>query len=205
MKSFSIMAFAAVMTFGCNKNGMEVVNADMAVDKAEPARQSSKAIQITEKEVAQGDIQDILLALTRVHFAYDQVTLNATSKKSLQEAADKLIANPEVSLFVDGHTDERGTTEYNMSLGDRRARAVVSYLKSCGVDAERLSTVSFGEESLLDTGRTPVAHARNRRVDFRLMSGNVQFELEESDLIDDDGTPVQTAKAAEIGKNKHPG
>ena len=185
LRTVSIIAFTAVIAIGCNKNKKEIVNSDNAAETSQTAPRQSNATQVPEKEVAKGDMHDILLALTRVHFGYDQASLTEAAKTSLQEAAEKLKANPEVRLYVDGHTDDRGTTEYNMSLGDRRARTVVSYLKNCGVEPERLSTVSFGEESPLDAGRNAVAYARNRRVDFRLMSGNVQFVLEEGDLIDD--------------------
>jgi peptidoglycan-associated lipoprotein len=165
----------------------------------------SASTQTSTKKVSSGDMHDILLALTRVHFAYDGATLTTSSKAALQDAAEKLRAYPDVQLYVDGHTDERGTTEYNMSLGDRRARAVVSYLKSCGVDPDRLNTVSFGEESPLDSGTSAVAYARNRRVDFRLISGNVQFVLEDADPIDDEGAPIRNAKTTQPATENHAG
>jgi peptidoglycan-associated lipoprotein len=132
----------------------------------------------------------LLLALKRVHFAFDSSILESNSKRALDDAAEKLRSMTEVDLYVDGHTDERGTTEYNMSLGERRARTVVDYLKSSGVETNRLSIVSFGEEKPMANGAGEREYALNRRVEYRLMRGKVQFVLEEGDLIDDDGSPL---------------
>lgn len=205
LQYFMVIGFVAVSALGCTKNKQAIAILDQGDLQSKESDNKSANAEMSKKKVSSGDMHDILLALRRVHFAYDGATLTASSKTALQEAAEKLQAHPEVQLYVDGHTDERGTTEYNMSLGDRRARAVVSYLKSLGVEAKRLHTVSFGEESPLDSGTNAVAMARNRRVDFRLISGNVQFVLEEGDPLDDEGTPIRNAAANRTPNADHAG
>lgn len=80
--------------------------------------------------------------------------------------ADWLRANNSVSVTVEGHCDQRGTIEYNLALGDRRAHAATVYLTNLGISASRLRTVSYGEERPLDTAKTEIAYAKNRRVHF---------------------------------------
>lgn len=98
-----------------------------------------------------------------IHFEYDASTLSADAQRTLDGHARQLNANPEWRIQVDGHCDTRGTTQYNLALGDRRARAVKDYLVRMGVAPERITTVSFGAE-------VPVSgdHARNRRAEFRV-------------------------------------
>jgi peptidoglycan-associated lipoprotein len=135
-------------------------------------------------------MRELLLALQRVHFSFDAASLTTQARDALDEASIKLKAHPEVSLFVDGHTDNRGTTEYNLSLGEKRAQAVVRYLEDLGVETQRLRHISFGEEVLLNYSNDVLAHAQNRRVDFRVMKGDIQFVLEEGVLLDDKGRPL---------------
>jgi len=198
-----VMLGAALLLSGCKKDNKETANAGDAMDgyngkggkdgngsgDADGAGNGKNAG--AGKEFATGDMRDLLLTLERVHFSMDGATLTEESKVALSEAAVKLQANPSVSLHVDGHTDNRGTDEYNMSLGDRRARVVVKYLTDSGVEAARLNVVSFGEEMPLEEGSGDVALAKNRRVDFRLMKGDIQLVLEEGTLVDDAGAPIQ--------------
>ena len=184
-KALLVIGLLAITVSACKKNQP----APAAADQVEPAP-APPAPEVKQTEVATGDIKDLLLALKRVHFPFDTTTLTDDSKNALDEASEKLRANLDVDLYVDGHTDDRGTTEYNMSLGERRAKTVVDYLANSGVDKARLTVVSFGEEKPLATGSGDVANAKNRRVDFRLMKGDVEFVLEDSTLVSDDGTPI---------------
>ena len=174
---------------GCKKGEQSVENQG----DAKPQATASKAPAPASVQTATGDMKDLLLALRRVHFAFDEDTLSEAAKQALSEAAEKLSKLPDVALYVDGHTDDRGTTEYNMSLGERRAQTVVSYLERLGVEQERLNVVSFGEETPMASGTSDLAHAKNRRVEFRIMRGDVQFVLEEGDLVDDTGKPLQAS------------
>jgi len=187
-KAVVFLFFAMLIVAQCNKNKQQVVNAP---GNENTQTQATKvAPKPARTEVATGEMKDLLLALKRVHFAFDSSTLAPEARKALDEAAEKLRTNPQVELWVDGHSDERGTTEYNMSLGERRAQTVLDYLKNLGIEAPRLSAVSFGEEKPLVDKPTDDAYARNRRVEFRLMRGDVQLVLEEGDLLDDQGKRI---------------
>jgi peptidoglycan-associated lipoprotein len=99
----------------------------------------------------------------RVFFEVNQSTLNASARVTLDEQAQWLLDNPDYSAIIEGHADERGTTEYNIALGARRASAVQEYLFSQGVALGRLQTVSFGKERPVEICSDEICYARNRR------------------------------------------
>jgi peptidoglycan-associated lipoprotein len=103
-----------------------------------------------------------------VRFDFDKSDLRDDAKRTCQEVAAYMKKNPGRKLLVEGHCDERGTAEYNMALGDRRATSVKNYLVSLGVPTTALSTVSFGKERPLDPANTEDAWAKNRRAHFVL-------------------------------------
>ena len=86
----------------------------------------------------------------------------------LELKAHWLVMHPEVSVRIEGHCDERGTTAYNLALGERRANMVRQYMVALGVDASRISTISYGKESPIDPGHTEAAWALNRRAHFTI-------------------------------------
>ena len=104
---------------------------------------------------------------SRVQFEYDSATITAQGKAALEANAAILSEHPSLSLEVQGHCDERGTTEYNMALGQRRAEAVRKVLTANGVASSRISTVSYGEERPLSGGGSETAWAENRRAEFK--------------------------------------
>nr|WP_320191863.1 peptidoglycan-associated lipoprotein Pal [uncultured Desulfobacter sp.] len=99
-------------------------------------------------------------------FDYDSSELTDQAKSLLREKAAWLQANPSDTVMIEGHCDERGTTVYNLALGERRANAARNYLVDLGVSAQRLGTVSFGEEKPLDPAPTEAAYRINRRAQF---------------------------------------
>jgi peptidoglycan-associated lipoprotein len=96
-------------------------------------------------------------------FNYDESTLSADAQEALTVSAQWLKNNPTYRLTVEGHCDERGTEQYNLALGDRRANVAKDYLVTLGVDASRIQTVSYGEERPFETGSSDSAWAQNRR------------------------------------------
>ena len=104
--------------------------------------------------------------LADIHFEYDRATLTEEARATLEKHALWLQSHREAKLTIEGHCDERGTTDYNLALGEQRARAAMEYLTSLGVTASRARTVSYGKERLLDRAGTEAAHARNRRAHF---------------------------------------
>ena len=101
--------------------------------------------------------------LDRVFFALDSYALDAESRRVLDAQAQWLAANPNVRVTIEGHADERGTREYNLALGDRRANAARDYLQSRGIDASRMQTISYGKERPAVIGNSEESYAQNRR------------------------------------------
>ena len=98
-----------------------------------------------------------------VHFGFDRHDLTAEAKTALENQAEWLKKWGGVNLLIEGHCDERGTVEYNLALGEKRAHAAKHFLMSQGIDTSRLETVSYGKERPIDAGHTEEAHAKNRR------------------------------------------
>jgi len=105
-------------------------------------------------------------ALRDIHFDFDRYEIRAEDAKVLEENALWLKRNAALRVLVEGHADERGTNEYNLALGERRARAARDYLAARGVDASRMFIISYGEERPVCTERTEACWAKNRRAHF---------------------------------------
>ncbi len=103
-----------------------------------------------------------------IHFEFDKSGLLPEAKRILRDRAKWMMAHPNTSVIVEGHCDERGTSEYNMALGDRRASSTKSFLVNVGIASQRLTTISYGEEKPLDPANNDEAWAKNRRVHFVL-------------------------------------
>jgi peptidoglycan-associated lipoprotein len=104
--------------------------------------------------------------LQTIIFEYDRTALTAEGRKRAQAAADWLKSNASNALQVEGHCDTRGSIEYNLSLGERRAKTVTDYMVGLGVDSKRLSTISYGKEKPMARGETDADHQKNRRANF---------------------------------------
>jgi peptidoglycan-associated lipoprotein len=118
--------------------------------------------------VAEQELQAVQASLKHVYFDYDQYTLSPQAQADLQYNADLLRRVPQIALVAEGHCDERGTAEYNLALGDRRARSSVEFLTALGIDPRRFSIVSYGSELPVDPGHNEAAWSKNRRVYFRV-------------------------------------
>ncbi|MFQ6757576.1 MAG: peptidoglycan-associated lipoprotein Pal [Deltaproteobacteria bacterium] len=101
-----------------------------------------------------------------IYFDYDKSDIRADQKDRIKKNGELLIGSPQVRVRVEGNTDERGTNEYNMALGERRAVTAVKYLVNMGVAEGRIDTLSFGEEKPLNLGHDEMAWSQNRRDDF---------------------------------------
>jgi peptidoglycan-associated lipoprotein len=107
-----------------------------------------------------------------IYFEFDQATLTSNAKDILTEVGDILKRESRFTVLTEGHTDERGTENYNLGLGMRRAESVVKFLTDYGVASSRLTKVSFGEEQPKAAGHTEDAYAQNRRAAFRVKINN---------------------------------
>jgi len=130
-----------------NNNGVEVGGAATAETLQEK--------MLAEKAVLNNE--------NTVFFDFDRSVLSSSNKMLLNKHSEFLINNPSVNVIIEGHTDERGTPEYNIALGERRAIAVMKYLVSTGVPKGQLKTLSLGEEKPLDFSDTEAGYAKNRR------------------------------------------
>ncbi len=108
-------------------------------------------------------------AYAPVYFGYDSSSVAPSEMSKVQQIADALSSNARYTLIIQGHTDERGSREYNLALGERRALAVRELLISFGVDGSRIQTLSFGEEQPAVAGFEESAYSMNRRAEFQLM------------------------------------
>jgi len=131
--------------------------------------------ELQETDLGAGDFRAIdpsdsaLKAIfTNIHFNYDQFSLTPQARAILDGVAEWLKNNPKKLLLVEGHCDERGTNEYNLALGDRRANSAKTYLTQLGIEAGRIYTLSYGEERPIAVGSTESAWAQNRRGEFKL-------------------------------------
>ncbi|MFN3202899.1 MAG: OmpA family protein [Bradymonadia bacterium] len=113
------------------------------------------------------EISDNAGELQTIFFDYNAFDLTPEARRTLAENAAWMNKQAESRVVVEGHCDKRGSSEYNLALGERRSKVVMKYLRSLGVPNERMIMLSYGEESLIDYGETESAHARNRRVEFR--------------------------------------
>ena len=129
--------------------------------------EASEASGSSGSTSADSDMQtpDEMLAKvgSTVYFGYDESTLSAEAQATLDRQAAFLKANPTIRIVIEGHCDERGTREYNLALGDRRASAARDYLVAKGVNASRLTTISYGKERPAVGGSNDTSYALNRR------------------------------------------
>ena len=144
----------------------------MGCPKKQPIKTGDQAAQIPAiKEPAKPPHEDkgtpVAIEFRTVYFDLDSYEIKAEAKPLLTEAAKIMRQYPQINLRLEGHCDERGTAEYNLALGEKRANAVRDYLIGLGVERSRLSTISFGKEKPADPGHDETAWAKNRRVEFR--------------------------------------
>lgn len=118
--------------------------------------------EVNRRAHAQGWLRDAF-------FEYDASTLSADAQEALATTANWLRSHPEFNLLIEGHCDERGTEQYNLALGDRRANTARDYLTTLGIDGSRIRTVSYGEERPFETGNSESAYRANRRAHLVLV------------------------------------
>lgn len=148
-----------------------------SIRRAEEARRAEDAARhradsIAAAEAAMRNAGAARAALTAtVHFDYDQADLRAEDRAILDAKVPILQANPGVAIMIQGHTDERGSDEYNLALGQRRASTVKRYLVDHGIADARLQTITYGEERPVAQGNDEAAFAQNRRAEFQITAG----------------------------------
>ena len=134
----------------------------------EDLKQTQMAEQAArDEEEKRADIAAVQVFMNEdVYFDFDSSALEDAAKDLLSQKAEWLRMNPDASVIIEGHCDERGTNAYNIALGDRRAESTNAFLLDLGIDGNQLSTISYGEERQVETGKNENAWAKNRRVHF---------------------------------------
>ena len=140
------------------------------VRAAEEARARAEQERLERERAAAAARARAALA-EMVFFEYDDSRLTGEGERLLRAKLEILRNNPQVRLRMEGHADERGTSEYNIALGNERAESVIQFLTGFGLDSGRFSSVSYGEERPLSNATTDAAFARNRRVEFVITGG----------------------------------
>jgi peptidoglycan-associated lipoprotein len=175
-----VLCFSIMITAGCAKKSVvkeqsvtgeqkgavaettkEVAKKEGTVKEEPVTREVSRVEEETIKEkAAQVEM------FKDINFDFDKFSLRPAARDILKQHADYLAKNKVVNFTIEGHCDEKGTSEYNLALGERRAKEALKYLKELGVSAKRMKTVSYGKEKPLDPGHNEEAWAKNRRDHF---------------------------------------
>jgi peptidoglycan-associated lipoprotein len=149
----------------------EAMKAREAAEKAkqeELARQRAiEEERLKEQAGAMQEARDMFLN-NDIHFEFDSSTLTPEAQMILKKKAEWLQNNPEAMSTIEGNCDDRGTNEYNLALGDKRATSAKNFLVDLGISASRLTTISYGEERPVDPGKNEEAWAKNRRCHFTI-------------------------------------
>lgn len=146
------------MTLACASSGTPT---GAGAERVDDPRIEGEHLSRNAPEVRRSDRE-----LRRIYFDYDAYTLREDARETLQHNAG-LLRDRNVAVQIEGHCDERGSAEYNMALGKKRADAAKQYLVDLGIEPSRITTLSYGEENPAVAGRNEVAWAQNRRGDFR--------------------------------------
>ncbi len=162
-----VISLAAFMFFGCAKKEVAPEAPPVITDStATPAVQDTNVQSKDLSFDVQGSDSGNIAGLFTLNFDYDKAAMTSDAKSKAQKNADWMKAHPDVVLQIEGHCDRHGSIEYNLALGERRAKAVKAYMVNIGADASKMTTISYGKEKPLDNAESDAADAKNRRANF---------------------------------------
>jgi peptidoglycan-associated lipoprotein len=167
-----IVMFMLTLFTSCKKQAkVEPVKKEPVVEKVEENQPKVERPQLTEEEIFQRKTLDELNRqgyLKKIHFDFDKYVIKDDMKPILQQNAEWLLKHSSVEISVGGHCDERGTEEYNLALGEKRAAAAKNYLVDLGVPGSRIKIVSYGKTMPIARGMDEESHYMNRRDEFTI-------------------------------------
>ena len=176
-----LLVFVVAVAFGCKQRVITQPEAQPAQQKeSKEAMESKTPEKVTEAEMGSNvesvgskemEIKGQEGKWADVLFDFDKYNVKDNYKDELKSIAQWMTEHPSAKLSIEGNTDERGTNEYNLALGDRRAKAVDDYLVSLGVPSSRMETLSYGEEKPLCTEHNEACWSKNRRAHFVILGG----------------------------------
>jgi len=178
---FWVLGFAMFVASGCAKQ--QVVRKDeqavpvatapekplvkTEIVKEQPVKQAQvKESAVQDKLVPISQAGELKAALDKIYFDFDAYVLSQDARDTLVKNAGLMKNTRDVKVRIEGNCDERGSDEYNLALGEKRAKAAMQYLVTMGIPAERFSVISYGKEKPSDPGHTEEAWAKNRRDEF---------------------------------------
>ena len=169
IKFLSILAAVALLGACETASKGDSTSSGAGTTTVKPA---TSAPAVAVKRVKAGSQEDLVVNVgDRVFFGFDQFSLSNDARSTLAKQAAWLKDNPGVTVRLEGHCDERGTREYNLALGERRANAVQDYLTANGVNPDRIVTISWGKEKPVANGSNEAAWRQNRRGVTRVIGG----------------------------------
>ena len=161
--STALMILMALVVFGCKKAPPESVA--ISDGPVAPIQAPAAKAQVPD------DVMRMAANFSKVFFEFDAATLTSSAQQALSDNVGIMTSNNDLKVEIQGHADERGTTDYNLTLGQKRAESVKKYMVAGGVSPTRLNTISYGEERPVDHTSTEVAWSKNRRAEFRITWG----------------------------------
>jgi peptidoglycan-associated lipoprotein len=165
-----LTAVAILGVAGCHKNQPDQPAVpDTNLGQTAPSEDTN----VQNKDLsfdAQGSDSGSIAGLNTVHFAYDKSNIDSEARATIQKNVAWMKSHAGSTLQIEGHCDRHGSIEYNLALGERRAKAVRSYMVNLGASGKHLTTISYGKEKPLDSGETESADAKNRRANFVVQS-----------------------------------
>ncbi|WP_457571640.1 peptidoglycan-associated lipoprotein Pal [Desulfovulcanus sp.] len=189
---FVCLAFLMFIITGCAKEKIRTVAPDSGIKETQTTRDLAKSREAAARKAREQALRERQLAEERlakekaekkkaieqavetisankIYFDFDSFELKPEARTILQQKAELLKKYKNLRLVIEGHCDERGTEEYNLALGERRARAAYEFLILLGVESNRMQIVSYGEEFPADPGHNETAWAKNRRDEFKVL------------------------------------
>ncbi len=159
-----------LFTASCAKKAVVEPEPEPAAVEEDDTAAKAAAEEAAAEEAARKAAMDAreLFLFEEIYFEFDKSDLLAESQEVLRSKAEFLKDNPDVLVIIEGHCDERGTNEYNLALGDRRASSTKAFLVNLGIAGSRLTGISYGEERPEDPGHNEAAWAKNRRAHFTI-------------------------------------
>ena len=152
-----------MFSVSCQKKLVDATPEPVAEEKEEVKEEVVEKEEVAAEPVAK--ISDVVMQ-EDIYFEFDKSTLTPAAQDNLLRKAEWLRENPDATVTIEGHCDDRGTNEYNLALGDRRAESAKAFLADLGIDASRLASISYGEERPVDPRSNEEAWAKNRRAHF---------------------------------------
>jgi peptidoglycan-associated lipoprotein len=163
----SLIGLSIAALAGCASNATNGTNEPSAETPASAQSAPASSSYTATADSPASTATEAQEAVKVVRFAFDSSELDAENTRIVQENARYLLANPNAKIRIEGHADERGTREYNLALGERRAKAVAKVLQVLGISPDRIETRSWGEERPVATAHNESAWAQNRRDEFK--------------------------------------